>query len=1302
MSERPKPGSAGLPLSAARRVDEICDRFEDALKAGQQPQIEAYLGNEAEPGYSVLLRELLGLDLHYRGRSGDSPSAEKYLALFPQHRELITALFPQEDAPDPQRMESTVEPEAGSETEPPGFSAASAAGGTVGDILGGTASPSEDAAPESVSTKTWTDRNLLFGLLALQVGFISGEALVAATCAWAMAKSKPLGLILQEQGALSAETHGLLEALVKKHLEVHGGDTHKSLALVGATGAARRDLQQLGDPDLAESLASLAEARETEELPPLRTLPEQGGTVAAPTGQRFRILRWHARGGLGEVYVANDQELDREVALKEMQERYAFHPESRARFLLEAMITAGLEHPGIVPVYGLGAYPDGRPYYAMRFIRGEGLDRAITRFHQVGGGYSGRSSLELRKLLGRFVDACNAVAYAHSRGVLHRDIKPSNIMLGNYGETLVVDWGLAKTIGRPEWAESQSADDTLRPVAAGTTTPTQVGSFVGTPPYTSPEQAAGDLERLGPASDVYSLGATLYCLLTGRPPFAEKDLSALLGKIRDGDFPTPRQVTPGVPEALEAVCLKAMARAPADRYSSATALAEAVQQWLASEADLQRARAEEQEALARHCLYVAHMNLAQRAWHTNQIPLMLELLERHRPQGPSDRDLRGFEWHYLWRIGHPRIRTMVGHGNKVWDVAVSPDGQWLASAGEDCTVRVWEVSTGREVLRLEEHIRPIACVAFADGAGQLLSASRDGTVRMWDVQTGQDVRCLVKDSQFFRPSRPVAFSPDGSQFASTRTQYGSTGTHRDVVAEQVTLWDTRTGQQALCLLPLKGRITCLAFNPSGTDLAIAILYLAPPHQFQASMHRYAIEVVDVRSGRECLSLSGEHVGAIRGLAFRPDGKYLASASDDATVKVWDLRTGRVTRSLKAEEREFQGLDDLDGGLADSTAKPFRCVAFSPDGRRLLAGSKDQHLRMWNCDTGQELSSPFRHSEPPAARPTAKEETETAWISTAFSPNDSWFASAGDDGTIAIWDGNGGEYPISLGGHMGSVLSVAFSPDSQRLASGTYGEVRIWDAAACKQLLAVTGYEGWVNAMAFSPDGKRLAATNGSRAARVCDVRTGKILLQLTGPNDIVNGIAFSPSGDRLALGFADGTVRVYDAASGREAFGFLAHRGPVLGVVFSPSGKRLATASADHCAKTWDVATQRERHALQGHGGYVVGVVFSPDGKRLATASLDGTIRMWDATTGKEFLTLRGHAAAVRALTFSPDGTRLASGSNDRTARLWDTLTGEEVLTLRGHMDQLRSVAFSPDGRCLASGSDDRTVKVWTRFPAFS
>jgi tetratricopeptide (TPR) repeat protein/tRNA A-37 threonylcarbamoyl transferase component Bud32 len=428
------------------------------------------------------------------------------------------------------------------------------------------------------------DRNLLFGLLALQNGLINQGQLVAAFQAWSLDKAQLLADYLVARHDLNAAQRAAIEALAALHIEKHNGDAAKSLAAIPAGRSTRESLAQVGDPDLDGTLAHLgsSSAQHDGDTDPDHTATYSVGT-AISDGQRFRVLRPHARGGLGAVFVAIDQELHREVALKQMLDRHADDAVSRQRFLLEAEITGRLEHPGIVPVYGLGTYGNGRPYYAMRFIRGDSLKEAIEHFHADRSLTSdaGGRSLKLRKLLLRFLDVCNAIDYAHTRGVLHRDIKPHNVIVGKHGETLVVDWGLAKARGR---ADVESSDERpLVPTSASGSSETLPGSAIGTPAYMSPEHGRGDLERLGPQSDVYSLGATLYCLLTGRPPF-EGDVADIIRRVQGGEFPVPRALKPTVDRALEAVCLKAMALEPKKRYARPKALADDVERWMADEA----------------------------------------------------------------------------------------------------------------------------------------------------------------------------------------------------------------------------------------------------------------------------------------------------------------------------------------------------------------------------------------------------------------------------------------------------------------------------------------------------------------------------------------------------------------------------------------------------------------------------------------------------------------------------------------------------------------------------------------------
>jgi serine/threonine-protein kinase len=444
-------------------------------------------------------------------------------------------------------------------------------------------------------TPSASDRNLLFGILALQLDFISRDALIQDMHAWVLNKSQALGAILHQQGALGSDRLALLDALVSEHLKQHGQDVEQSLAAVSSINSVREELAQIADADLQASLAHVSRAAVASADGRQLDATVSVGTSTAK-GSRFRILRPHAQGGLGEVFLAHDEELHRTVALKQMQERLAPDAQLRSRFLVEAEITGGLEHPGIVPVYGLGSDADGRPFYAMRFIQGDNLKEAITQFHrpcalrgtEAGGEGTpptGFHSLAFRQLLGRFIDVCNAIAYAHSRGVLHRDLKPGNVMLGKFGETLVVDWGLAKVVGRSESERPGDDAATLRPASGSGVAATVAGSAIGTPAYMSPEQAAGKLDLLGPATDVYSLGATLFTLLTNRAPVSGSDRAEILRKVQRGDagFATPVASAVRVPPALLAVCKKAMALRPTERYATPLALAGDLEHWLADE-----------------------------------------------------------------------------------------------------------------------------------------------------------------------------------------------------------------------------------------------------------------------------------------------------------------------------------------------------------------------------------------------------------------------------------------------------------------------------------------------------------------------------------------------------------------------------------------------------------------------------------------------------------------------------------------------------------------------------------------------
>jgi len=469
-------------------------------------------------------------------------------------------------------------------------------------------------------------------------------------------------------------------------------------------------------------------------------------------------------------------------------------------------------------------------------------------------------------------------------------------------------------------------------------------------------------------------------------------------------------------------------------------------------------------------------------------------------------------------------------------------------------------------------------------------------------------------------------------------------------------------------------VYCVAYAPDGRRLASA-------------SGDGTVRLWDAASGRELACLRG-HEGKVTSVAFAPDGGRLASASLDGTVRLWDAASGWELACLRGHE-----------GMVYS-------VTYAPDGRRLASASADETVRLWDAASGRELACLRRHEQAVtsvalapdglSAELRALEKAKQGVNCLAFAPDGGRLASASGDGTVRLWDAASGHELACLRGHKQLVTSVSFAPDGQRLASASYDmTVRLWDTASGGELACLRGHTHSVWSVAFAPDGGRLASGSRDDTMRLWDAASGRELACLRGHEDMVTSVAFAPDGSRLASASEDGTVRLWDVAGVRELACLRGHEGLANFVAFAPDGGQLASASTDGTVRLWDAVSGRELACLRGHEQGVNCLAFAPDGGRLASASYDKTAGLWDPASGRDLAWLHGHDGPVTSVAYAPDGRRLASASWDGTVRLWDAASGRELACLRGHEREVSSAAFAPDGGRLASASEDKTVRLW-------
>lgn len=1121
------------------------------------------------------------------------------------------------------------------------------------------------------------------------------------------------------------------------------------------------------NPELADEIRDLFPALVMiENLKPASIELTSAYNGAAPSAQSpqldrigdYRILREVGRGGMGIVYEAEQVSLGRHVALKVLPPHGLLNPTFIERFRREARAAARLHHTNIVPVFGVGE-SDGMNYYAMQFINGEGLDKVLHELRRyrekngtllvsrdptsgflvqsvVGGMLTGdfpaasdqpaastdsvvspkepsgsfQSSLTglsssrtgsqyFRSVARIGVQIADGLTYAHGQGVLHRDIKPSNLLLDAQGTVWITDFGLAKLT---------ADNDNL----------THTGDIVGTMRYMAPERFNGQGDA---RSDLYAVGLTLYELATLRPAFDGNDRQKLVSQVLHDEPIRPRKLNQTIPRDLETIILKAISRDPAHRYQTAKDLSDDLKRYV-DDRPIQARRASEMERLWRWCrrnpalsgtlaalqcvilaaIVLVTWKMIEAREHEKEANSARINAEQARNEAAKaeqvakdqaadlltslyyqsiaradleygdnnidradqvlDRcpaELRNWEWHYLKRLCHAELRALKGHESTVTSVALHPAGLLAASGGHDGKVVLWDLPSGKIVHQFPACTSMITSLAFSSD-GALLAASNGN----WLPRDPGSVRVFAIPSFEQVADFPQKTSMiDKLCFSPTGKQIAMTSWDGVVkIADVATKTEVRTLKPSGPFQSLKG----LAWSPDGAWIA-------------AGGNNNKIHLWDAKSGDEVRVLAG-HTSHVMSLAFSPDSTRIVSGGWDNTVKVWRVDAEGAKGSLRT--------------LTQHTDRVWT-VAWSPDGTRFASASSDGTVILYDAIRMQRLETIHAHSR------------EARGI--AFSPSGHLLASTGGDQTVKLWDITRHQQIRRLNVENARGRRLAVSPDGKTFVVAArmpsermqMGYLRLFFDVSTKKPSRILEerWEGYYSA-AFHPNGEVLAADESNKIA-LWNIESGKKTQTLEGHAKDILHLAYSLDGKFLASASEDGTARLWDVATGTTVAVFSGHGAAVTGVAFTPGGDRLATVSRDGAVRVWLVKpsaadeTPEPLLTLQGHEGPINALVAHPKLNQFATAGDDSTVRFWDAETGKELHCMRSHIGKVMSLAYSPEGSRLVSGGDDGMVVLWDALKGQEALNFRRFMRSATGLAFVAGGQLVGADYDQINLTIW-------
>ncbi len=1003
--------------------------------------------------------------------------------------------------------------------------------------------------------------------------------------------------------------------------------------------------------------------------------------AAGDSVEHYTVVKKIGSGGMGDVYLAEDGKLGRQVAIKLLPDNFTEDVDRVRRFEQEARAASALNHPNILTIYEIGQTGTTR-YIATEYIDGETLRSKLDQ-----------DNLPVNEALDIAVQCASALAAAHEAGVIHRDIKPENIMLRRDGLAKVLDFGLAKLVERKEIRVSHDAL-TERHLE------TAPGIIMGTVQYMSPEQTRG--HATDARTDIWSLGVVCYEMLAGRSPFRGENTADLIAEIVKTHPAALSQSISDVPERLDEIVAKALEKNPDERYQTAKDLLidlTRLKRKLDLEREMERStlglRDNTVESvkvtdpnrkpleslsgtqyvlagiklhrgtsfwifaliaallltsafLARRYWRIADPNEARFAYATN-IRLAAEALETSdldsanqylnatRPK-KGEKDLRDFEWGYLARLHAERMASQpITLKNEGWvnSVAFSADGKTLATGSD--TARLWDVSTGQQTAEFKGHTKGLVSVAISPDGTKLATGSFDKTAKLWDIPTGQMLWTTIASTGTGLAVGGLVFSPDGNTLS---------GEDDD---RKIMVWNVSTATETTPYLKFGKIGHQFAVSPDGKLLA-------------AQTGAFSVTVFDIASGRKIVTIDA--IGFVKEVVFAPDSKSLLIAGSEKIAKLWSLPSGKEVGTFK----------DVTGGLA-----------FSPNGKTIAMCIKDT-IKLWDVEKGYDIAILRGHANDV--------------FTVAFSLDGLKLASGGFDNTARIWSVPPAETRGILRGHTKAINNISFSPDSKLLASASEDKTaKIWDVEMEQVRRPLGGHTDVVVFTAFSPDAGTVATIAKDRMVKIWDIATGKQLLSFDSLNH-GGDLFYSPNGKLIATAnFWDGKdVSLWDAATGdlRCSFPF---KSP-WGVRFSKDGSRV-TASGDKTVKLWDTANCAETWVFNRESEFNYLAVFTPDNRLIAFQVInnDRSLKMIDTESGKELATFSGHDEQLEFADLSTNGKRLITYDRAGLIKIWDVANGQVLLTIKTGIKEPGSIALSPDGKIIAAVAGDGTIRLWRSDP---